>query len=91
MVRRSTSGSPTPAVTILAASGSLNLPTCLAFDNGGNLWVVNRGASTIVQFSASQLASSGSPMPVVTIGGLGTVDVGLCAFNPAPVTVPIYQ
>ncbi len=53
--------------------------------------MVNRGASTIVQFSASQLASSGSPMPVVTIGGLGTVDVGLCAFNPAPVTVPIYQ
>ncbi len=89
--QRSTSGSPTPAVTLSAASGSLNLPTCLAFDNGGNLWVVNRGASTIVQFSASQLASSGSPMPVVTIGGLGTVDVGLCAFNPPPVAVPIYQ
>jgi sugar lactone lactonase YvrE len=89
--QRSTSSSPTPAVTLLAASGSLNLPSCLAFDNGGNLWVVNRGARTIVQFSASQLASSGSPTPVVTIGGLGTIDVGLCAFDPAPVAVPIYQ
>jgi hypothetical protein len=63
------SGSPTPKVTLTAdAAGSLNLPSALAFDAAGNLWVVNTNASTVVEFAATQLASSGSPTPAVTLG-----------------------
>ncbi len=62
------SGSPMPAVTISASSGSLNGPFGIAFDAGGDLWVANAGSSTVVGFAASQLTSSGSPTPAVTIG-----------------------
>ncbi|SRR5579863_135440 len=63
-----TDGSPIPAVTIGSASGSLNQPFGIAFDAGGNLWIGNDdGQSTVVEFTASQLAQSGTPVPVVTI------------------------
>jgi sugar lactone lactonase YvrE len=62
------SGTPTPAVTLAATAGSLHDPTGLAFDASGDLWVANTGANTLVEFSASQLASSGSPKPTVTVG-----------------------
>ena len=61
------SGSPTPAVTLGATNGSLDGPFCLAFDASGNLWVTNTNASTVVEFTASQLAASGSPTPAVTL------------------------
>jgi sugar lactone lactonase YvrE len=61
------SGSPTPTVRLGAANGSLNGPFCLAFDASGNLWVTNTNASTAVEFTASQLAASGSPTPAVTL------------------------
>ena len=61
-------GSPAPAVTLSAASSSLNSPAALAFDAGGNLWVANGGGNTIVEFTPNQLATSGAPTPVVTLG-----------------------
>jgi sugar lactone lactonase YvrE len=61
------SGSPTPTVTLGATNGSLNGPSVLAFDAGGNLWIANTNASTVVEFAASQLAASGSPTPAVTL------------------------
>jgi len=61
------SGSPTPTVTLGATNGSLGGPFCLAFDARGNLWVTNTNASTVVEFTASQLAGSGSPTPAVTL------------------------
>jgi sugar lactone lactonase YvrE len=61
------SGSPTPAVTLSANAGSLNSPAWLAFDASGNLWVANFNNSTVVAFTASQLASTGSPTPAVTL------------------------
>ena len=61
------SGSPTPAVTLGATNGSLNGPSALAFDANGNLWVANANASTVVEFTGSQLAGSGSPTPAVTL------------------------
>jgi sugar lactone lactonase YvrE len=61
------SGSPTPAVTIHDGDPFTNEPGGFAFDSAGNLWVANNAVSTIVEYSASQLAASGSPTPVVTI------------------------
>jgi sugar lactone lactonase YvrE len=66
-----TSGSPTPSVTISDNGGSLNTPLGLAFDASGSLWVTNAFGDTIVRYGASQLTSSGSPVPEVTIGDAG--------------------
>jgi sugar lactone lactonase YvrE len=60
-------GTPTPAVTLAASAGSLSEPSGLAFDANGNLWVANLTGNTVVEFTASQLAASGSPTPAVTI------------------------
>src|SRR5512135_720256 len=54
---------PTPAVTLSATAGSLNVPFGLAFDVRGNLWIVNGDGPTVVEFAASQLGASGSPIP----------------------------
>jgi sugar lactone lactonase YvrE len=61
------SGAPTPAVTLSANAESLSDPAGLAFDSSGNLWIVNASTATVVEFTASQLASTGSPTPAVTI------------------------
>jgi sugar lactone lactonase YvrE len=61
------SGTPAPAIALTANAGSLNAPTALAFDASGNLWVANASPNTVVEYTASQLASSGSPVPAVTL------------------------
>jgi sugar lactone lactonase YvrE len=58
------SGDVVPAIVIGSNGGSLDLPNALAFDRSGDLWVADE--TEIVEFSASQLASSGNPLPVVT-------------------------
>ena len=63
----SASGTPTPAVTLTATAGSLKFPAGLAFDASGNLWVANASNTTVVAFSPSQLATTGSPTPAVTL------------------------
>lgn len=69
----STSGSPTPAVTISStkpgADGSLYGPYSLAFTSSGDLWVENFDNNTTVEFSRDQLARSGSPTPRRAIVG----------------------
>ena len=65
-------GSPSPAVVLTTNDTSLNGAIALAFDARGNLWVANGGiapvgANTLVEFTASQLAASGSPTPAVTL------------------------
>ncbi len=60
----SSSGSPTPAVTI---SGTLNGPGGLAFDAAGDLWVASIGSDSLVEYTPAQLAASGNPTPAVTI------------------------
>jgi sugar lactone lactonase YvrE len=61
------SGSPVPRVVIRRTHGSLAIPTGLAFDADGNLWVANMGNGTVVGYGATQLASSGAPVPRVTL------------------------
>jgi secreted PhoX family phosphatase len=62
------SGTPTPTVILSDdGHGSLDEPFGLAFDGGGNLWVTNGKDSSVVEFTPSQLASSGDPTPTVTL------------------------
>ena len=59
-------GSPTPNVTISSdgsGSGVFSGPAGLAFDSSGDLWVANNNVSTLVEYTPSQLAVSGSPTP----------------------------
>ncbi|MGH9089973.1 MAG: hypothetical protein ACRDZR_01110 [Acidimicrobiales bacterium] len=66
------SGTPTAAVTLSSdATRSLRGPTGDAFDAAGGLWVANTNSSSLVRFSATQLTSSGSPTPAVTITTTG--------------------
>jgi streptogramin lyase len=68
----SSSGFPTPKVTITDTGASLLGPAGLAFTASGDLWVVNRADSSIVEFTPGQLATSGSPTPVATITSDGS-------------------
>lgn len=65
----SATGAPTPTVTVTAVSNSIVGPLAMAFDPTGNLWVANGNNSqnTVVEFSKSQLAASGTPTPAVTL------------------------
>lgn len=85
------SGSPAPSVILSASAGSLNGPSALAFDNGGNLWVANTTAQMLVKFGTSQLAASGAPVPPVTISALGSTDMAAFSFNPPPASLPLFQ
>lgn len=62
------SGDKTPAVILSDdGSGSIDEPGQAAFDGSGNLWVPNYGNSTVVMFKKSDLGSSGSPTPKITL------------------------
>ncbi len=79
------SGSPTPVVTLAGDFGSIQVPEGLTFDGNGNLWVTGSFSDALIEFAASQLASSGSPIPAVTLSDtnassvLGTVTLAFDA------------
>ena len=85
-------GSPTPNVTLTAdASGSLDIPMGLGFDTSGNLWVANEGNNSLVEFSPSQVAATGSPTPLSTVAGPATqldspIGVAIPPLNVRPAT-----
>jgi sugar lactone lactonase YvrE len=69
------SGAPSPQVVLRANTGSLADPGALAFDASGALWVANAGNDSVVKFTPTQLATSGSPTPAVTLTGtVGTLS-----------------
>jgi hypothetical protein len=82
----STSGTPTPAVTISStvpgcstnpapstcAAGPLYGPYGVAVDPFGDVWVSNFNKPTAVEFGRYQLFKSGSPTPLRTIVGPDT-------------------
>jgi sugar lactone lactonase YvrE len=80
-----TSGAPTPAVTISATANSLDTPVGLAFGPSGDLWVANSATDTLVDYTPSQLATSGAPTPAVTISATAnSLDTPLgLAFGPS--------
>jgi secreted PhoX family phosphatase len=59
----------TPSVTLSDnGSGSIQAPWALAIDGNGNLWSSNANApNTVVEFTQSQLATTGSPTPNITL------------------------
>ena len=73
-----TGGALTPAITLTASGNSIHGPMMIAFDASGNLWVANGNQvnySSVVEFSAAQLAASGSPAPKVTLtSNAGTLN-----------------
>ena len=89
----STSGSPTPAVTISSPSSSspegLDFPENVAFDAAGDLWVADSTSNLLAEYTPSQLTSTGNPTPAKTIGGANTSlssPAGLVIAEPPTVT-----
>jgi hypothetical protein len=93
------SGTPTPTVIITATpvvtldgiALSLDFPEGVAFDPAGNLWVANLdsdNAGSLAEFTAAQLATSGSPSPAVfldsDIFGTNIHQPSLLTFGPIP-------
>ncbi len=77
-------GAPTPAVVISDNGGSLIWPMGIAFDADGNLWVSNLHGDSVVQFSPTNLAATGSPVPTATIstdGAGGLMEPQALAFD----------
>lgn len=66
--QRTSSGSPTPAVTL----SSTDWPEGLALDVHGDLWVGMTRTQSLVEFTPSQQVSTATPTPAVTIGSDGT-------------------
>lgn len=62
----------TPAVTLTATGGGLQLPAGIAFDAHGDLWVSSELGNTVVEFTPQQLAAGGSQTPAVTISNSGS-------------------
>jgi streptogramin lyase len=60
-------GIVTPVVTVSSALGSISRPFSISFDTHGNLWLADYGDSSVLAFTPSQLAASGSPVPTLGI------------------------
>ncbi|MBF6596310.1 MAG: hypothetical protein IVW51_17925 [Thermaceae bacterium] len=70
-----TSGRPAPKVvlSVVVPNATRSLPTGLAFDPQGNLWVASTSNNVIVKYTPAQLSQSGSPTPSLSLlrDGLG--------------------
>ena len=78
MISNVTLSTTTPAVTNYGSSPSLNAPRFPAVDGAGNVWVTNRGASGISEFSSTGTLLS--PVPTGT-GAPGYAHAGLATAN----------
>jgi len=92
---KSGTGVATTASVVLTANSSsgtasLACPTAIAFDNSGNLWVGNRGNTTLTSVPASALGATGSPATFPQHGELQAgIDYGGLAIHPKPAGLPI--
>jgi sugar lactone lactonase YvrE len=78
------SGATVPHVFISSAgAGSLFVPLGLAFDNAGNLWVMNVSGE-VQKFSPEQLLASGAPAPSTDLHINGHALTWSLAFWPKP-------
>jgi streptogramin lyase len=72
----------TPAVTITDTT-DLTSPSFAAFDKAGNIWISSLSNSKLVEFSASQLGSTGAPVPHVIISSTSLNEPGQLQFDSA--------
>jgi sugar lactone lactonase YvrE len=79
-------GSPTPAVLI---TGSMRTPISLAFDDSDGLWVASYQGSHLMRYLASQLQTTGAPVPSVTISGTAFGLPAGIAFAPHAGALPL--
>lgn len=86
----SRTGSPTPDVLITSNGGSLSVPVGLAFDAGGDLWVVG-GAGALTRFSQASLGASGSAVPTLRVQIADRSLFWSIAFWPVPRGLPLGQ
>ena len=82
------SGAPVPRRVLAPAAAPLGLPVGLAFDVGGNLWVVG-GTGSLTMFDRASLDSTGSVEPDVRFSLAGHSLLWSAAFWPTPVGLPI--
>ena len=64
-------GHAPPSATI--SSSTFQNPYGEAFDAAGDLWVSNYGGDTVAEFTAAQLAATGSPTPAVVLQQYGHI------------------
>ncbi|HMG12521.1 MAG TPA: NHL repeat-containing protein [Gemmatimonadaceae bacterium] len=81
-------GTPVPHVVLSSNSGSLSIPTGLAFDSDGSLWVIG-GAGALEKFPTASLGATGAPAASVRIGLPGYVIFWSVAFWPKPIGLPL--
>ena len=74
------SGTIVPAVTITDKT-DLTSPSFAVFDSAGNLWVSSLSNSHLVEFSAADLTSTGTPTPSVIISSIDLNEPGQMAFD----------
>jgi sugar lactone lactonase YvrE len=81
-------GIPVPNVTLSSSAGSLNIPSGLAFDSDGSLWVMG-GGGALEKFASTSLGVTGAPVPGVRIGLTGYVLFWSVAFWPMQAGLPL--
>jgi sugar lactone lactonase YvrE len=81
-------GTIDPNVVLTSNAGSLGIPTGLAFDSDGSLWVMG-GAGALEKFPRSALNATGAPAPGVRINVSGYVLFFGVAFWPTPEALPL--
>jgi sugar lactone lactonase YvrE len=77
----------TPSRTITVSGATFE---GLAFDNSGDLWLVDNGNAAVVELSASQLASAGTATPTTVVAASsGSLNAPWSlAFDPMPDNLP---
>ncbi len=90
--------SATPSRTITVSDGASAGPCTpgvaslegLAFDDSGDLWVVDNGSAIVAELSAAQIANGGTITATTTIGSTnGSMSAPWSlAFNPRPTGLP---
>jgi sugar lactone lactonase YvrE len=81
-------GTPAPHVVLSANAGSLSIPTGLAFDSEGSLWVMG-GARVLAKFPKTSLGATGAPAPSVQLTFTAYTEFWNVAFWPKPAGLPL--
>jgi sugar lactone lactonase YvrE len=85
-------GSPVPSVTITLPTTEPNaaIGFGLAFDASGQMWVSDALNNALDTFTATQLATSGSPTPTVVVNSTAINGPAGLAFDPHATTLPLH-